>query len=62
MPPAPKSKVMPKFAFGDMSDSEAEEEPEEKRNPKAAKGGFDFGMMDDDSENDSQKDENSQND
>lgn len=53
---------MPKFAFGDMSDSEAEEEPEEQRNPKTAKGGFDFGMMDDESENDSQKDENSQND
>ena len=57
MPPAPKSKVVPKFAFGDMSDSDAEEQPEEKRNLKATKGGFDFGMMDDDSENDSHKEE-----
>ena len=62
MPPAPKSKVMPKIAFGDMSDSEGGEEPEEKMNPKAAKVGLEFSMMDDDSENDSQKDEDSQND
>lgn len=26
MPPAPKSKVEPKFAFGSMSDSEEEEQ------------------------------------
>jgi hypothetical protein len=60
MPPAPKSKVVPKFAFGDMSNSDAEEEHEPKRNPKGAKGGFDFGMMNDDSENGSLKEEEHQ--
>lgn len=30
MPPAPKGKTEPKFAFGDMSESEDEEMPENK--------------------------------
>lgn len=51
MPPAPKSKVAPKFAFGAMSDSDEEEEDDHddasnKRVQRGAQGkGFDFGMM-----------------
>ena len=49
MPPAPKSKVAPKFAFGAMSDSEEEpEDPQDgtRRLPRGGQGkGFDFGMM-----------------
>mgnify|MGYP006893259935 CR=1 FL=1 len=49
MPPAPKSKVAPKFDFDDIS-SENGSAKEEVAKPAAAKGGFDFGLMSDEEE------------
>lgn len=52
MPPAPKSKVVPKFEFDQMSDNSHNSDGAMHMPPPAKKGGFDFGLDNENSDND----------